>query len=322
MRIRGLGAAKRAGLWARSFVRPGPIILGYHQVAESAWDPQHLCVSPDNFSAQIEVLLERAKPLSLKELLDGSNEDTSSQKAFVVTLDDGYTDSLEVAAPILEKHGVPATVFVTTGMIGKPFWWCEVQHFVERSAALPERISVDVDERRFRWSRKSDNEKARAHLVQSLGDLFRVLPFDRHEDALQEIRKAFVGMENEGSGIRAMTAEEVVALSNIDGIVVGSHMVTHTSLNQLDDAAQRIELEESKSTLEAITGKPVDTFSYPNGRLNKVSPSLARAAGYTAGCTSRQELAARNCDPMLLPRIWAGDWDAEQFSRWLWRWRL
>jgi peptidoglycan/xylan/chitin deacetylase (PgdA/CDA1 family) len=187
---------------------------------------------------------------------------------------------------------------------------------------LPERISIDVGEHRYRWFRKSDSPRARARLVQSLGDLFRVLPFDHHDDALIEVRRAFDGMENEDSGIRAMTAGEVGALSNVDGIEVGSHMVTHTSLNQLDDEAQRTELRDSKSTLEAIIGEPVDTFSYPNGRLNKASPRLARAAGYAAGCTSRQELAARNCDPMLLPRIWAGDWDTEQFSRWLWRWRL
>lgn len=322
MRIRGLGAAKRAGLWARSFVRPGPIILGYHRVAAADWDPQYLCVSPGNFAAQLEVLLERALPLSLQALRRGIEEGTSPEKAFVVTLDDGYEDSLEVATPILERYGVPATVFVTTGMIGRPFWWCEVQHLVENAPVLPAQMSIDIGQHRYRWSRKADNVRARARLIQSLGDMFRELAFERHDEALAQVREAF-GTTNEArSGARAMTTEQIAALARSGHIEVGSHMVTHTSLNRLSDEQQRAELQDSKAALEAIVGGPVQSFSYPNGRLDGASPRLARNAGYSAGCTSREELASRRCDPMLLPRIWAGDWDAEQFSRWLWRWRL
>jgi peptidoglycan/xylan/chitin deacetylase (PgdA/CDA1 family) len=303
-------------------LRPGPIILGYHRVARTEWDPQYLCVSPENFEAQIELLLERAAPLSLQALRRGMEDDSRPDKAFVITLDDGYQDSLEVAAPILEKHGVPATVFVTTGMIGKPFWWCEVQHLVESAPTLPAEIAVEFAGCRFRWIRKADGPRARARLIQSVGDFFRKLPFEIQDDALARVRAAFGTTSENHSGICAMSEEQVAALAASDHVEVGSHMVTHTSLNQLPDACQRSEMRDSRSVLERIIGKRVESFSYPNGRLNGLSLRLAAESGYSAGCTSREELVHSNCNPLRLPRIWAGDWSAQQFSRWLWRWRM
>lgn len=322
MRIRGLGAVRRAGLWARSAIRPGPIILGYHRIAESKWDPQYLCVSPDNFAVQLKALLDRAKPLSLTGLRRSMEQGTHLHKAFVITLDDGYADSLDVAAPILEEYGVPATVFVSTGMIGKPFWWCEVQYLVENAPELPAEISFEAAGRRFRWSRKDISAGARARLLQSFRKLFRRLPFESQEDALAKIRDSFKRKGDDESDVRGMTAEEIAILANMGNIEVGSHLVTHTSLNQLSEDAQRAELRESKERLEEIIGRQVQSFSYPNGRLSRASPRLAREVGYSVGCTSREALTGQGCDPMRLPRAWAGNWDVEHFSRWLRRWRL
>jgi len=42
-----------------------------------------------------------------------------------ITFDDGYLDNRTLAAPILEKHGLPACFFVSSGLVGStrvPFW--------------------------------------------------------------------------------------------------------------------------------------------------------------------------------------------------------
>jgi peptidoglycan/xylan/chitin deacetylase (PgdA/CDA1 family) len=43
----------------------------------------------------------------------------------VITIDDGYRDNLEVAAPILRERGLKATVFIVSGRIGKSNNWDE-----------------------------------------------------------------------------------------------------------------------------------------------------------------------------------------------------
>ena len=45
-----------------------------------------------------------------------------------VTFDDGYTDNLTTASPILRRAGIPATFFICTGCLGdvRGFWWDRV----------------------------------------------------------------------------------------------------------------------------------------------------------------------------------------------------
>lgn len=96
-------------LWRRD--RRAFRILTYHSVGDRR--PHETNVSTDAFERQMAFLASVARPVAL-----GAAADTPGPVQVAVTLDDGYADNLEIAQPILERHRIPATCFVTTGYIG------------------------------------------------------------------------------------------------------------------------------------------------------------------------------------------------------------
>ena len=93
------------------------VILMYHRVADGIADPWSLCVTPENFAQQLEVLRTVAAPTRLGQLVGALGGGPTSPRSVVVTFDDGYADNLYQAKPLLLRHDVPATVFVTSGYI-------------------------------------------------------------------------------------------------------------------------------------------------------------------------------------------------------------
>jgi peptidoglycan/xylan/chitin deacetylase (PgdA/CDA1 family) len=97
----------------------GPLVLCYHAVSER-W-PSELAVTPDALHAQLSHLLARG--------YTGTTFTTAvtqgGARTLAVTFDDGYRSVLELAFPVLERLGVPGTVYVPTAWPGerRPMRW-------------------------------------------------------------------------------------------------------------------------------------------------------------------------------------------------------
>jgi peptidoglycan/xylan/chitin deacetylase (PgdA/CDA1 family) len=89
-----------------------PLVLCYHAVSDT-W-PHQLSVTPEALEAQLQLLLRHGyRPVTVAEAVSGSG------KLLHVTFDDAFT-SVQQALPILERLGVPATVFACTGYADDP----------------------------------------------------------------------------------------------------------------------------------------------------------------------------------------------------------
>ena len=96
------------------------IVLCYHAVSER-W-PAALSVTPQAFERQLELLVRRGyEGATFRD----AAMNRRLRKTVVVTFDDAYLSVLELARPILDRLGLPGTVFVPTDWPGRgePMHW-------------------------------------------------------------------------------------------------------------------------------------------------------------------------------------------------------
>lgn len=320
MRIRGLGAARRLADRVRTRFRPGPLILGYHRIADSPSDPQELCVSPDHFAEHLEVLRKLTRPTTLGGVARALRDKEVDGRSFVVTFDDGYPDTRHAALPIIQRYEIPVTVFVISGLLDGSFWWLELKAMIEHCRRLPEEITLEGTDGLFQWRNGPYPGDRCARLLRKLENLFRSEAPSHHGRLLEQLRAMFGTPDCSPAAVRSMTTNELAELAASELVEIGSHTTTHTPLDRLDADHQTQELRQSKETLEAVSGRRVRAFSFPNGAVSRATPGIARQLGYEAGCCSRASFVSRNCDPMMLPRVWPGDWNGDRFSRWVRCW--
>ena len=98
-------------------------ILQYHRVNDEH-DFLMDSVPVKVFARQMEMLHTFFNVLPLEELVERASKSDIPAKAVAITFDDGYRDNYQNAFPILKRLDLPATIFVTTGVVDSnaPLW--------------------------------------------------------------------------------------------------------------------------------------------------------------------------------------------------------
>jgi peptidoglycan/xylan/chitin deacetylase (PgdA/CDA1 family) len=93
------------------------LIVAFHRVSD-AMPEDHLTHSSAKFEEYCKFFRTHFRVIPLAEQVAGCAAANDLRGTLSITLDDGYRDNFEVAAPILRKLNLPATFFVITGFIG------------------------------------------------------------------------------------------------------------------------------------------------------------------------------------------------------------
>ncbi|HWJ11515.1 MAG TPA: polysaccharide deacetylase family protein [Nocardioides sp.] len=102
---------------------------GVDRVAPDA-DPHGLFVTPENFRAQVEWMLEAGfVPISEDDYLAArAGRRALPRRAVLITFDDGYAGLANHAAPTLRSLGLPSVLYVPVGLLGGRTTWLPDGH--------------------------------------------------------------------------------------------------------------------------------------------------------------------------------------------------
>ena len=232
------------------------------------------------------------------------------RRACCISFDDGYADNLTIALPILEKYRLPATVFIATGYLdgGRMFNDAVIDAIAATGHPRLDLTGIGLGEHAL-----AGFEARRAAIAAILEQLKYRPPEQRRENVARLLELA------DGGPLPTdimLTAAQVKALSQ-RGIEIGGHTVNHPILASVEDDVARQEITAGKQRLETITGKPVLTFAYPNGRPHRDYAArhvaMVRELGFELAVSTAHGVGNPESDVFQLPRF--TPWGATNLRR-------
>lgn len=302
---KGLLASRVLNLAGR-YRGPSAAVLMYHSVMD---DPSResqtlggIIHSSAVFTRQMELLAREFVPISLGDLLDAlTHGRTLRPRSVVVTFDDGYADNLEVAVPILNRAGVPATFYITVNCVETATlpWPSRLRY-----AFYTTKKASWNDTNKIIWPLSDFADRDRAFL--SASDRCAQLAGEPQLAFVREVEKSLEAGPPPSSPQLMMTWGQVRDLAK-NGHIVGSHTLTHPNMAYVDASAARSELADSKHRLEAELASPVVHFSYPCPALtphwSKSTRKISEEVGYRTAVTTIGGPVRGQDDPLSLHRV-------------------
>jgi peptidoglycan/xylan/chitin deacetylase (PgdA/CDA1 family) len=296
-------ALERVAPWRRGVLA----VLTYHRVDDPARRPELLpglvSATPAGFAAQMAVVADRYRPVTLAEVLDALPDPRRlPPRAVLVTFDDAYADFAAHAWPTLVTTGVPATLFVPTAFPDQPtrrFWWDRLWDAL-RTTTLP----AVPDPPLGRLPLGDDRERGAA--MSSLRDWLKGRPDGL---AMSEVDRLVAALLPDGEPEREPAVLDWATLRRLagEGLTLAPHTRTHPLLDQVPAETAVEEITGSREDLEREVGPVPRVLAYPSGAHGGEAVDAARWAGMVlAVTTERGGNDLRDADPLRIRRINVG----------------
>ena len=305
----GKGARGRGAIFTLHHVRPRP---------NNAFQPNEILdITPEFLETAIQTLRQQGyRFIRLEDIATQlAGPDTKPFACF--TLDDGYRDNAEFAAPIFTRHDVPFTIFLTKGFIDitHSMWWETIDAMLNK-----------VDRLQFDFGSGLETIAAVTN-AQKLVAFNRIADLINASDEAQAVARLDdaarkVGIDPLGITRRlTMREDELRALAENPLVSYGAHTVSHRGLARLSVQEAEREIAESVTRVLDICGTAPKSFAYPYGDARSVSQrerGIIQSLGIDIAVTTRPGtlLAKHALDATATPRISLnGNYQAARYVR-------
>ncbi|MEO8194752.1 MAG: polysaccharide deacetylase family protein [Gemmatimonadales bacterium] len=266
-------------------------VVAYHGVGNDPHSPV-MHVSAARLEAQLTHLHDRHTVVPLSELVRRWRGGRSTTGCAAITFDDAYAGVAAHALPILRALDLSATVFIASNHASKraSYWWDDVER--ERLAlkggkwcGAPAMVGIPVCE-----ADESSMELVRRRVL-ALFDGRWPGGISASADPLW----------------RSLDVSELAALGRDDRIEFGVHTLSHPALPMLPFTEQVSEMRDNLAWLRERLPRVLPVVAYPYGLYDRTTVRAAMEAGMIAGLTMEGRATSNRPNPMIVPRIGAGD---------------
>ena len=274
---------------------PRGLVLVYHAVADRTGDRATEIVPPhaaDLLAEHVRHLKRHFRIVESAAILEAAAaRGRGDRPPVAITFDDDLPSHVRLAAPVLERHGVRATFFLTGAGLDGPvtFWWERLQRAFDRGLGAHDRArlaaaagipAVDLE------GPEAIRRASRA--VQALGD----------REAAKAVIAELAGPDPQDSGLSEADIRRLID----GGHAIGFHTLRHDRLPVLDDEHLAAAMTDGRERLAAIAG-PLRQIAYPHGRADARVAAATRSAGFELGFTTEWRPVRRDDDPHLIGRL-------------------
>lgn len=258
--------------------RTTPLVLMYHRIIDK---PFIYGLSPLEFEKQIAYITKRFRVVSIDTLVEEIKQGAVKPYTIALTFDDGHYDFYENAWPILKKYNVPASLYITTAFVDGTRWlWPDLLKYTLLNTAVSQinmpnlgTLSLTPKDLQKTW-----------HI---LGDHCLTLSISERMECIHAFANAaHVELpDSPAPPFHAVTWKQLIEMQH-EGLIIGSHTVSHPILSGLTTAEIRDELFESADAIKNKVGYFPKGICYPNGRLSDINDDVlaqAKNIGYEYG---------------------------------------
>ncbi len=261
-------------------VGKGKCILVYHGVDQTGNRKYNTrFISQKHFESHLLSFKKHFTLVSVSDLASGNIDENKFSLA--LTFDDGYKNNLDYVTPLLCKYNVPAT-FCITGITDTsvPILWPDLLDIFASIYKTPLIVAGKkyTVQKKYPWSFRE--------YVHNDGQTLKTIAKQQGQQFNKKLTRElarninFLDWKKHATYWKQMTPTEIRQLAKNPLFEIASHGYFHTNLGAIPFDEAKWEMQQSKSFLENIIQKPINTIAYPDGSYSKELVQYGSTLGY------------------------------------------
>jgi peptidoglycan/xylan/chitin deacetylase (PgdA/CDA1 family) len=214
-------------------------ILNFHVVSDPCW-----------FEEIVLFLKSKYKMVTVTELNEHFSNKVNGTEFCHLTVDDGDISFYTHIYPVLKKHRVPASLFVSPKICEEEenFWYQEIIGYNEMK--FKEIISGIL------------NIAVSVIIRHNIEDILKALPISLIQKIITTYQKTTATPKKPFQNVSVGKIKEI---HNSGLITIGGHTMNHPILKNESDESSKYEISASIQRLSALLNTEIRYFAYPNG---------------------------------------------------------